>query len=154
MFKLFLFSTLICGLYSIEFDHPCRSDVPAKENFLAIVYEGIWYINQRSDVAGPECLTHRYTRIVNKTLSFNHLEEGVLDGAPFRETGIAVIAHPDVTPIRAIFNATVDQNEGSPIEFQYQVIATGKIKIFFAINFIFILFLKRLFKLCNNMDVH
>jgi hypothetical protein len=137
MFKFILIiSTLFCGVQLIEFDHPCHEfeEIPVKGNFGTLFYEGVWYPIERTDLEGPHCLIHRYTRRFNTTLSFYHQEEGKLLGEPVRTEGIASIAFPEETPLRAIFNATIEEPS---FEFQYQVVASGKNRaIFFKKKFI------------------
>jgi hypothetical protein len=117
---------LICGAFSLEFDHPCRTDVPAKTNFLPAAYTGIWYEIQRSDDDGANCLIHHYTRVAS-LYGFDVVRDGRFAGVDHRETGQAWIAFPEEENIRGKFNATINRVTGLPITYHYQVYASGKI---------------------------
>lgn len=110
----------------LEFDRPCRTDVPAKENFLKPAYTGIWYEIQRSDDEGADCLIHHYTVAPGINNTYDVARDGRFQGQSHRETGIAAIAFPDEVPLRAKFNATINRITGGNIFYNYQVYATGK----------------------------
>lgn len=118
-----LIFALICGALAVERDHPCREDVPPKENFLPAAYTGIWYEIQRSDDDGADCLVHHYTRIANIS-AFDVARDGRFNGIEHRETGQAWVAFPDEEPMRAVFNATVNRVTGQPIQYNYRIHAT------------------------------
>ena len=122
--NVILISALICGAYLVEFDRPCRTDVPAKDNFLPAAYTGIWYEIQRSDDNGADCLIHHYTRRANLS-AFDVVRDGVFNRTHHRETGEAWVAFPDEVPMRAKLNATVNRVTGQRLTYNYLIHATG-----------------------------
>lgn len=89
MKTLIIIILLIGSSIGLEFDHPCRTDVKVKENFLAAAYTGIWYEIQRTDDIGADCLIHHYTQMPAEQ-AFSVMRDGRLDGIDYSEDGIAV----------------------------------------------------------------
>ncbi|XP_070502362.1 apolipoprotein D-like [Chironomus tepperi] len=108
----------------LEFDRPCRSDVPAKENFSPAFYTGIWFELYNSLEQGfAECIDHHYTRRGLQQV-FDVDRTGVLNGNRVRETAIVRVAFPDESPMRAILNGTINRINGEVIEYNYRIYAT------------------------------
>lgn len=141
-----VFALLVCGALCIEFDRPCRDDVDAKENFsvafvrffffdnlfyrktliinINLQYTGTWYEIQNSFTILDQCVEHHYTRrlLLN---AFEVERVHVIDGDFFFTNREVFLAFPDETPLRAIFNATIANDDGDDYNYNYRVVATG-----------------------------
>ncbi|KAG5683964.1 hypothetical protein PVAND_013219 [Polypedilum vanderplanki] len=109
---------------ALEFDRPCRDTVEAKENFSPAFYTGTWFELYNSLDQGGLCIEHHYTRRGIQQVFDVERVGFVTDIGFLRETGIASVAFPEETPMRAIFNATVTRITGGTINYTYRIVAT------------------------------
>ncbi|KAG5683962.1 hypothetical protein PVAND_013217 [Polypedilum vanderplanki] len=126
--KLFIgtLALLVCSVSALIFDRPCRDTVAAKDNFSPAFYTGTWFELYNSlDQGNADCIDHHYTRRGLQQV-FDVERVGFVQERGFlRETGVAAVAFPEETPMRAIFNATllrVDDEEETA--YSYRVVAT------------------------------
>ncbi|KAL7027079.1 hypothetical protein ACKWTF_005294 [Chironomus riparius] len=122
--KYLILALCVSFTLGLEFDRPCRTDVSAKENFSPAFYTGIWFELYNSLEQGfAECIDHHYTRRGLQQV-FDVERTGRMDGVMVRETGIVRVAFPEETPMRAIFNGTINRITGEVIPYFYRIYAT------------------------------
>ncbi|KAG5683963.1 hypothetical protein PVAND_013218 [Polypedilum vanderplanki] len=124
-FFIGILALLVCSVSALEFDRPCRDTVAAKENFSPAFYTGNWFELYNSlDQGNADCIDHHYTRRGLQQV-FDVERIGFVEGLGFlREAGVASVAFPNETPMRAIFNATITRITGGTINYNYRVVAT------------------------------
>lgn len=111
----------------VEFDHPCRETVRPKENFSTLFYNGVWFeilhsLNGDDDDL-VQCVDHRYTRRPGQHI-FSVERFGVFRETFITENSVVSAAHPDETPLRGLFNGTIERVNGGNINYFYRIHAT------------------------------
>ncbi|KAL7028202.1 hypothetical protein ACKWTF_005751 [Chironomus riparius] len=128
MKSLVILFALFCSAFGfVEFDHPCRDTVPAKENFSPAFFTGIWFEVLHSlngeDADMVQCIDHHYTRRGLQQV-FDVERTGIFRGTRMAENSIVRVAFPDESPMRALLNGTVERVTGGSIEYFYRIHAS------------------------------
>ncbi|XP_070502127.1 apolipoprotein D-like [Chironomus tepperi] len=122
--KYLILALCVSFTLGLEFDRPCREDVPAKENFSPAFYTGIWFELYNSvNQTGAECIDHHYTRRGLQQV-FDVDRTGIMNGQRLRETAVVRVVNPDEVPMRAILRGTINRINGEVIEYNYRIYAT------------------------------